>query len=86
VLRGAADMCLAPRARGGLTLCSPWLEYAECPVCRQWEVIIPEYRSPEPGRTEYRGVRTAHSIPEFSPTPRATSSTAPSRRALALHA
>jgi hypothetical protein len=66
VLRGAADMCLAPRARGGLTLCSPWLEYAECPVCRQWEVIIPEYRSPEPGRTEYRGVRTGHKHPGVS--------------------
>ncbi len=32
-------------AREGLTLCSPWMEYAECPECHNWEVTIPEFSS-----------------------------------------
>ncbi len=48
-------------ARGDLTLCSPWMEYTECPRCGDWEVTIPEYWSKEPpGGTCYKALRTGH--------------------------
>ena len=48
-------------ARGDLTLCSPWMEYAECPKCGNWEVTIPEYGSHEDaGATCYKGLRNGH--------------------------
>ncbi len=48
-------------ARGDLTLCSPWMEYAECPHCGQWEVTIPEYWSKDgSGGTCYKALRTGH--------------------------
>lgn len=48
-------------ARGDLTLCSPWMEYGECPHCGHWEVTIPEYWSKDsPGGTCYKALRTGH--------------------------
>jgi hypothetical protein len=51
-------------ARGDLTLCSPWLEFAECPQCGNWEVTLPEYSSKDPGGgTCYKSLRNGHIHP-----------------------
>ena len=47
-----------------LTLCSPWMEYAECPECGNWEVIVPEFASDEKeGGTRYKSLRNGHMHP-----------------------
>jgi hypothetical protein len=48
-------------ARSGRVLCSPWLEYAECPECGNWEVTIPEFAAKEGrGGIHYKGLRNGH--------------------------
>jgi hypothetical protein len=47
-----------------LRLCSPWLEYAECPACGNLEVVIPEFATEEAnGSTCYKSLRNGHMHP-----------------------
>ena len=51
-------------AASDLTLCSPWMEYSECPECGNWEVTTPEFASQEdPGRTCQKSLRSGHMHP-----------------------